>query len=142
MRSSGDALAFFQTTYQSLTAAFNIAMGDLSQGTSSVDPFQTEPRTATEIRATVRQQSTRDQKNQNDLGEFLKDVMMMWLSNNKQFRFSDPTKKEEVIQIVGEDQYSIFERAGLGEMEPIPGAMEMVGDIVGQMPDIGDGELN
>jgi len=79
MRSGGEAIPYFQTTYQALVSAFNVAMGDLSsQNISNLNPFGNESKTATEIRATLQQQSTRDQKNQNDLSEFIKDIMMMW----------------------------------------------------------------
>jgi len=142
MTSGSGSLQYFQTTYQALVAAFNIAMGDLSQGTSSVDPFSTDNKTATEIRASVRQQNMRDQKNQNDLGEFLKDIMMMWLSNNQQFLFADPEKTEHIIKIVGKDKYDQYKQMGLDESEVPPEAMEMITDIVDRNPDISDVELS
>lgn len=141
MRSSGDTLAYFQTTYQALVSAFNVAMGDLSQGISSFGPFEDGDKTATEVRATQKQQNTRDQKNQNDLAEFIKDIMSMWLSNNQQFLFSDPDKVEHVIRIVGRDRYEKFRRAGMGEKTMDPEVMQMVADIVEQDPDMSDAEI-
>lgn len=133
MRSSGDTLQYFQTTYQSMVSAFNTAMGDLSQGVSAFQPFDsTDSKTATEIRATQRQQNVRDQKNQNDLVEFIKDIMMMWLSNNKQFLFSDPTKTDHVVKIVGEENYDTFIRAGMNETTLIDGADVQIRDIIEQ----------
>lgn len=105
----------FQTDYSALVAAFNAAMGDLSQGISQIDPFNPD-KTATEVKASVRQQNTRDQANQTKLAEALEDMMQMWLSNNKQFLFSDPTKQEYILKILGEEQYAYFKQAGLDEM--------------------------
>lgn len=141
MNSNGDSLQYFQTTYQALVSAFNVAMGDLSQGISNFGPFEDDNKTATEIKASVRQQNTRDQKNQNDLGEFIKEIMLMWCSNNKQFLFSDSEKKEHVIRIVGADQYNSFVRAGMDQSEVSPEAMQMIGDIIEQNPDMTDTEI-
>jgi len=141
MSSGGNTLAFFQTTYQALKAAFNVAMGDMSQGISNFGPFADDDKTATEIRATTRQQNNRDQKNQNDLAEFIKDIMMMWLSNNQQFLFSDPDKQEHIIRIIGQEQYNYFKRAGLDGTEIDPAAMQMIGDIIQQSPDMTDSEI-
>lgn len=105
----------FQTDYSALVAAFNAAMGDLSQGISQLDPFNPD-KTATEVKASVRQQNTRDQANQTKLAEAIEDMMSMWLSNNKQFLFSDPSKQEYILKILGEEQYAFFKQAGLDEM--------------------------
>lgn len=141
MRTSGDTLSYFQTTYQVLISAFNVAMGDLSQGISNLGPFDDSEKTATEIRAVEDQRNTRDQKNQNDLAEFLKDMMSMWLSNNQQFLFSNSEKSEHVLRIVGEDKYAEFKRAGLADKELVPGAEQMIADIIEQDPSIGDAEI-
>lgn len=131
MRSSGDTLQYYQTTYQSMVSAFNTAMGDLSQGTSAFQSFDsTDAKTATEVKASVRQQNTRDQKNQNDLVEFIKDIMMMWMSNNKQFLFSDPRKKEHILRIVGEDKFALFQRAGMADYELVEGAEQLISDNI------------
>jgi hypothetical protein len=107
-----------------------MAMGDMSQGISNLDPFSSESKTATEIKATVKQQNVRDQANQNDLAEAIKDLMLMWLSNNKQFLFSDPSKKEYVIRIIGSEAYAAFKKAGMDEMELPDDAAKMVSDII------------
>lgn len=106
----------FQTDYSALVAAFNAGMGDLSQGISQIDPFNPD-KTATEVRATQRQQNTRDQANQTRLAEALEDMMSMWLSNNQQFLFSDPSKQEYILKILGDEQYAYFKEAGLDQME-------------------------
>ena len=142
MRSSGDSLAYFQTTYQAMVTAFNIAMGDLSQGLSNFGPFADDAKTATEIKATTRQQLTRDQKNQNDLGEFIKDIMMMWMSNNKQFMFTDPEKHHQVLKIVGSEKYDKFKRSGLANLYVPNEAVQMIEDIILQNPDISEEEIN
>ena len=142
MRSGGDSIAYFETTYQALVAAFNVAMGDLSQGVSNFGPFESGEKTATEIKATERQRNTRDQKNQNDLSEFIKDIMMMWQSNNQQFLFSEADKSHHLITIIGQEQFQTFKRAGFDEMEMDPEVMRMLGDIVSQNPDMSDAEID
>lgn len=141
MQSNGEAIQYFQTSYSSLVSAFNSAMGDLSQGVSGIDPFNPE-KTATEVRATMKQQNARDQKNQQDLSEFLKDIMMMWLSNNKQFLFDDPEKSEFVLKIVGKENYAFFKQAGLDEMELTEEASRIIEDIIMNNPDVSEEELN
>lgn len=131
MQSNGEAMRYFQTTYSALKAAFNTAMGDASQGVGGVDPFNPD-KTATEIKFTARQQNVRDQSNQTDLGLAISDMMMMWLSNNKQFLFVDPNKHEYVLRIVGTDMFNYFKRAGLDEMEVSDENMTMLGDIIKQ----------
>jgi len=130
-QTSNTAINTFQTTYSSLIAAFNAAMGDLSQGTSSIDPFN-PGKTATEVRASVKQQNTRDQKNQTSLAEAIQDMMSMWLINNRQFLFADPDKHEHVLRIVGDEMYNYFKRAGLDEMELTEEGMILIGDIIQQ----------
>lgn len=139
MTSSGQAIQYFQTTYSALKSAFNTAMGDMSQGVSSADPFNPQ-KTATEIKASVRQQNARDQKNQSDLAEFIKEIMLMWLSNNRQFMFT-PEKKEYVIKIIGQDKFNYFKRAGLDEMIVEPEAMSAIGDVITQQPELSDTQL-
>lgn len=142
MRSSGDSLQYFQTTYQALKSAFNVAMGDLSaQNISNFGPFEGKDKTATEIRATQQQQNTRDQKNQNDLGEFLEDVMMMWMSNNKQFLFSDPNKADYIIKLVGNDLIEKFKQLGLDSVDVDPSSAKMIADIIEQNPDMSPQEI-
>ena len=142
MQSNGEAIRFFQITYSALVSAFSTAMGDLSQGTSGVDPFSPD-KTATEVRETVRQQSTRDQKNQNDLAEFIKDIISMWVVNNRQFLFADPSKHDYVLRIVGTEQFEYFKRSGLDEMTISDEAMQLVSDIITtQGGNLSDSEMN
>lgn len=128
-KSSGEAIAYFQSTYQALISAFNTAMGDTSMGVSAIDPTTTK-RTATEIKKSSQQQLTRDQKNQNSLAEFLTDIMSMWLSNNQQFLFADETQHEYVLRIVGSSMFEYFKRAGLNEMELTDDASMAIADII------------
>ena len=129
MKGSGEALRYFQTTYSALVSAFNTAMGDLSQGVSQIDQFNPE-KTATEIKQTAKQQNIRDQSNQNKLAECIEDMMSMWMSNNKQFLFSDPAKKEIVLKILGTEAFEYFKRSGMDEMELEPEAMELIGETI------------
>lgn len=119
----------FQLTHSALKAAFNTAMGDLSQGTGGVDPFNPE-KTATEIRQSAKQQNSRDEKNQTSIAEAIQDMMTMWLSNNKQFLFADPDKQEYILEIVGTEMFNYFKRAGLDEMELTEEAMTTIGDVI------------
>jgi hypothetical protein len=139
---SGDALRFFQTTYSSLISAFNTAMGDLSQGVSSISPFEAE-KTATEVKQTAKQQNTRDQNNQMYLAEALQDMMMMWLSNNQQFLFADPAKSDYIMRIVGGELFEQFKKMGLGDSEPTTESMGMIAQIIeGQGGEIDDQTLS
>lgn len=116
MNFGAGSLNEFQTNYTALKSAFNQAMGDLSQGVSNVDPTNTD-KTATEIRHVAKQQNIRDEKNQIDLSEAIADCMKMWLSNNKQFLFSDPDKHDYVLRILGKDEFQYFKDLGMDEME-------------------------
>lgn len=129
MNVNSDSIQFFQSAYSSLVSAFNTAMGELSQGVSSVDPFNPE-KTATEVRAASAQRNTRDQKNQLALQQFLGDIMSMWVSNNKQFLFRNPKKKEHILRIVGSDAFNYFMRAGMNEDIFDNETMGMIKDIV------------
>jgi hypothetical protein len=140
MVSSGQAIQYFQATYMALISAFNTAMGMMSEGISNID--QTKPnKTATEIRASTAQQNVRDQKNQTDLAEFIKDIMMFWLANNKQFIFADPTKKEYLIRIVGKENFAYFQQAGLDSTILPPESAKTIADIVTQNPNTTPDEL-
>lgn len=137
MQSQSTVIQYFQTTYSVLVSAFNQALGEMSQGTSTVSPFEND-KTATEVKATIAQQQVRDQKNQNDLGECIKDMMMMWHSNNQQFLFADKGKHEHILRIVGKAQFEYLAKAGLDSMDLSPEAMTMIADVISQM----GGEVN
>lgn len=134
MRSTGEAQRWFQTTYAALVSAFNNAMGDLSQNVSNVDSFNSE-KTATEIKQVARQQNARDQRNQNELADFIQDIMRMWIANNKQFYFSDPKKKIEIVKLVGEEQYEEFIRMGLADEVVPESSMETISQMVSEYGD-------
>jgi hypothetical protein len=114
--SGSQSIQAFQTSYTALKAAFNIAMGESSQLLAQIGPFAQE-RTATEIRSAKQQTVARDNYNQIYLEEFLKDLMMKWISNNQQFMFADPTKEAEIIRIVGEQTISELEQMGMSDYE-------------------------
>ena len=141
MQSNGEAVRYFETTYSALISAFNVAMGDMSQGTSAVTPFEGD-KTATEIRQSVKQQNVRDMKNQNDLAEFIQDIMLMWLANNKQFLLTNPEKQEFILRIVGTENFNYFKRAGLDGMELTEPVMNMIADMIEMKPGMSPAELD
>lgn len=114
--SGSQSIQSFQTTYTALKGAFNVAMGEASQLLAQIGPFAQE-RTATEIRAANKQTVARDNYNQIYLEEFLKDLMMKWISNNQQFLFADPSKESEIIRIVGEQTINELEAMGMSDYE-------------------------
>jgi hypothetical protein len=117
-QSGNQSIASFQTSYTAMKTAISTALGEASQGLPPIGPFA-QDKTATEIRSTTRQQQSRDNYNQIYLEEFLKDLVMKWISNNQQFLLSDPTKQAEVIRIIGQDTLSELENLGLAQ-ESIP----------------------
>lgn len=141
MQSNGEAVRYFETTYSALVSAFNTAMGMMSQGTSGVDAFNPQ-KTATEVKYSMKQQNARDEKNQTDLAEFIKDIMMFWLSNNKQFLFSDPKKHEHLLRIIGQDNFAYLKQAGLDQLDIPEAALVAIGDIIQQNPNTTDEEIN
>ena len=141
MQSNGEAQKWFNTTYSALVSAFNTAMGDMSQGISNVSPFEGD-KTATEINKISQQQLSRDQRNQNELSEFITDIMGMWLENNKQFLFSDRDKDEYILRIVGDEMFNYFKRSGLDQMELPDSAASMLADIIEMNPEISESELD
>jgi hypothetical protein len=135
---SGEPLRYFQTTYSSLVAAFNTAMGDSSQGIGGVDPFNPD-KTATEINKQAAQQNVRDQDNQNALSDALKDMMSMWLSNNQQFLFANPDMSEYILKIIGEKDFAFFKRAGMSDMVLDNESSQTIADaILAQNGDVND----
>ena len=128
VESRGDSLRYFQTIYPALVSAFNTAMGDMSQGISNIDSTKSD-KTATEIRQITKQQNSRDQKNQQELAEFIKDIVMMWVVNNRQFLFKDPKQHEYVLKILGQENFEYFKRIGMDEMVMTQEGSELVGDI-------------
>lgn len=131
MRGNGEAQRWFETTYAALVSAFNTAMGDMSQNTSSIDMFNSE-KTATEIKQTAKQQNARDQRNQNELSDFITDIITMWIGNNKQYYFSDEKNASKIIQLVGRDKYDEFVKLGLSDMVLPDESMEMIQGLMEQ----------
>lgn len=115
-QAGGEAVRNFQTVYPAIKAAFNEAIGETTQGMSDMDPMQGD-KTATEVKSFEKQKASRDQYNQIYLEQFLKDVMMIWLENNQQFLFDDPTRHTLVFRIVGRGIMQDLQRLGLDEME-------------------------
>ncbi len=138
MNSAGDAIRDFQSSYSAIVGAFNTAMGDSSLGISNVGNFQ-KAKTATEVDKLETQQNSRDQYNQLYLEQFLKDLMMMWLSMNQQFLLADPSKHSFILRIIGKDKIAEFNKL-TGEDVP-PEAMAELEKIVMGNPNISDQEL-
>lgn len=135
---SGEPLRYFQTTYSSLVAAFNTAMGDSSQGIGGVDPFNPD-KTATEVKKVEKQQNVRDQDNQNALADALKDMMSMWISNNQQFLFANPDMHEYILKIIGEKDFAFFKKAGLHDMVLDHESTQTIADaVLAQNGDVND----
>jgi len=131
---NGGFVTAFNAAYPMLLAAFNTAMGDMSIGVSNLPPFSTE-KTATEVVSMERQQTSRDQYNQLYLSEFLKDIMMMWVANNKQYLFDEASgRKYYILKIVGKENISGLAMLGLGGKEIPNSAIRQIGDIVSQNP--------
>lgn len=133
MTFSPQAVANFNTTYPALVAAFNTAMGDSSLGISN-SSAKFAPKTATEVNQLSTQQNSRDQNNQIYLSQFLEDIMMMWLSNNKQYLFDDPTKTHQILKIIGPENVKYFQAMGLGDQQVPPYVIDQVKSMVEQNP--------
>lgn len=114
LQTSGEVINNFSAMYSALKSAYQNAMGELSQGTSDIDPFVPD-KTATEVRATQKQQLSRDQYNQLYLEQALKDQMMLWVANNAQFLFSEEGKSYVAIRVLGRDMIKELQQAGLDQ---------------------------
>lgn len=135
------AINSFNSTYPALVAAFNTAMGDQSLGISNIKGYQTD-KTATEVANIEKQQNSRDQFNQIFLAEFLKDIMMMWLSNNQQYLFDDPSKHVQVIRIIGKSNIDELEKMGMSEADIPEEAIQEISSTIEQSPEaIGENTL-
>lgn len=131
-------IAAFNSVFPMIVSQFNTAMGDTSLGVTANPSSSSRPefgdKTATEVNDLTKQQNTRDQYNQLYLSEFLKDIMMMWLSNNKQFLFDDPTKKFHILKIIGKDKIQELQQMNLDGKEIPPYAMNEISQTVLQNP--------
>lgn len=134
---SGDDLRYFQATYTMLVSAFNSALGELSQGTSNLDPTSSA-KTATEIKKSTIQQNSRDQRNQTSIAECIQNMMLMWISNNQQFLFTDKEKQIYILKILGTESYKYFVEAGLNAKTVKGENMAAIADVIAGM----DGNLS
>jgi len=116
---SNEVISSFQSSYSVLKSALNTAMGETSLGISNINPFSGD-KTATEVRNTEKQRLTRDQRNQIELEQFLADIMMLWLGNNKQYLFMDKKGMVKIQRIVGKEMLKELQALGLDQME-VPG---------------------
>lgn len=135
--SSGDVISNFQTTYSALLNAYNTAMGEMSQGVGIGDPFA-QDKTATEVRASEKQKLSRDQQNQIYLEQALKDQMMLWLLNNQQFLFDDPTKKQHILRVVGKQAVKDLQLMELDREVIDPEVMDEAKNMINEL----DGEAS
>lgn len=126
MAFSGQAISNFQVIYPSLLAAFNTAMGDSSLGVSNGGTGRFDAKTATEVSSLEKQQNNRDQYNQLYLTEFLTDIMMKWLANNKQFLFEDKSKEWQIIKILGKENVNYYKQMMLDEQDIPDYAMKQI----------------
>lgn len=134
MEFSSKVIANFNSTYPALLSAFNTAMGDQSLGVSNGIGGKFDQKTATEVTSLEKQQNNRDQFNQLFLSEFLKEIMMMWLSNNKQYLFDDPSKFTHILKIIGKDQVNYFKQMLLDEMDIPDHAMSEIASTIQANP--------
>lgn len=134
MQFSQQFIANFNATYPALVAAFNTAMGSESLGTSNIKGTFTD-KTATEVKQLSAQQNTRDQYNQLYLSEFLQDIMLMWLSNNKQYLLDDPEKHYHVLKIIGKDKIQELQALKLDDTEIPDEALQTISDTVVAHPE-------
>ena len=109
----------FQSIYTTLLGSLMNALGEQSQGVSTVNPMKDANRvTATEIKDTAFTRNVRDNMNQIFLSEALKKQIMFWQEMNQQYLFKGVTGKQKIIRVVGKDAISFFEKQGLGDIRP------------------------
>lgn len=107
----------FQSVYTIMKSSTLNGLGETSQGISNIDPTQSD-KTATEVRDTTFTRNVRDNMNLIFLSEALKRDVMLQLSMNKQFLFSDKKNEVKIIRIVGRDAVEYFNRQGLSDVRP------------------------
>jgi hypothetical protein len=132
MRMEAGEDSAFQAIYSVLVGSLLSALGESSQGMSSVNPQSDGGRvTATEIKNTAFVRSVRDNMNQIYLSEALKKQIMFWHSMNQQFMFKGSKDEVKIVRIVGKEAIRFFEDKGVGDIRPTAGDMEQVN--AGQM---------
>lgn len=132
--SSGGFIATFNSVYPMLINAFQEAMGAQSQFNQGAPTNAQDLPTATQVMSDEKEQNARDNYNQMYLGEFLKDIMLMWLSNTKQYLLDDPTKEFYILKILGKDNIQEFQQLKLSDSYIPPEALTQIGQIVAQNP--------
>lgn len=119
MKMDTSITANFQSIYTTLVGSLLSALGEQSQGMSTVNPTQDQGRvTATEIKDTSFTRNVRDNMNKIFLAEALKKQIMFWHSMNQQFMFKAKSDQLKIIRIVGHDAIEFFERQGLADIRP------------------------
>lgn len=58
----------------------------------------------------------------------------MWLANNQQYLFDDPTKKYFILKIIGKDKIKELQQFGLDTMDIPPQALSGAADAIMQSP--------
>ena len=129
MQFGAEVSANFNSINNVMTGMALNALGESSQGVSSVNPQQDAGRvTATEVKDTAFQRNVRDNMNQIFLSEALKKQTMFWHSMNQQFMFQGSAEKAKIVRIVGRDAVEFFSRQGLADVRPTEeDAMAMAG---------------
>ena len=119
MQTSTAATNNFSAAYNIMVGSLLNAVGESSQGISSVNPTQDTGRvTATEIKDTAFTRNVRDNMNQIFLSDALKKQIMFWHSMNQQFMFQGTAEQQKIIRIVGRDAIEFFNRMGLADVSP------------------------
>lgn len=132
---NGGFIQAFNSVYPMIINAYKEAMGDQSEFNQNAPTMSRTQPTATQVVTEEKQQNVRDQYNQMYLAEFLEDIMSMWISNNKQFLFDDPTKHFQILKIIGKDMVKEFQQMRLDEMEVPPEALTQIQQTIEQHPD-------
>jgi len=108
----------FQSIYMVLKGSLMNALGEQSQGISSVNPQDAQRVTATEIKDTSYTRNIRDNMNQVYLSEALKKQIMFWHVMNQQFMFKGSVGKQRIIRVVGREANEYFNQTGLSDIRP------------------------
>src|SRR3990167_7082775 len=124
---SNAGIAEFAQTYRFLVGAMQEALGESSQGLSTMVPGEPE-KTATEIRDVAMSRNVRDNFNQMFLSEAIKDQMMFWFQMDQQFLFSGKKDKARIFRIVGKDAIDFFAQQGLADRDITDGTLLSMGE--------------
>lgn len=132
---NGGFIQAFSAVFPMLVSQFQAAMGDQSEFNQSQPTNSNDQPTATQVVAEEKQQNVRDQYNQLQLAEFLKDIMLMWIANNKQYIFDDPSKKFDKLKLTSNDSIREFQQMGLDQGQVPDSAMQQIQQLIKQYPD-------